>query len=550
MKLHEWEIWHVYSTFLKGPRIDPFQASQKLIESGLSVFAQTSKGEAFWLRKGRVRQGHSTVTVSRDRQQGGITLNSRDGDDTLPRGFVAQAGIQAGHLRFFEKRIFGDHSTPASYTRAFLTPFELISEELDGPIIIYPIIKLFSTGAVLISYRLTGGTEPLEFREFLAQHVNLFEKSFASVRIPPRLAEIGTQAYWESEAALPVHLRARLPKLQRGHSEAVAQRTTRLQHRGYSFPMSPFPAVDESESLSSISLTVFQSIAYLLSRPRAGLAFVIRGQRSTFELGSYWSGRPHIHLLRFSGQRASAAENLDRFSAEFGQVFLRCETSEDAAARDAIPPDTRIFDDYNALIGSVLSMWVWSTEGLQRQRSWADSDNRYLVFSNQVTVEMLEYGFILHRALFEQASAHKDRERAYSARLGLVRLRQDLREASPAGEIRDLLNAGSARMGTVELQKEIQVALSIRTEQISVRDSQTATRVGQYLVILFGLVAVPPLATELVQPMWKLLAIPRPGNEHAASIVGMGISILLVLLLVVAVRLLLPLAARRRTRKS
>jgi hypothetical protein len=48
MKLHEWEIWHTYSTYVESTDIDLADCAERLVEGGLAEFVTLRSGESFW----------------------------------------------------------------------------------------------------------------------------------------------------------------------------------------------------------------------------------------------------------------------------------------------------------------------------------------------------------------------------------------------------------------------------------------------------------------------------------------------------------------------
>ena len=51
---------------------------------------------------------------------------------------------------------------------------------------------------------------------------------------------------------------------------------------------------------------------------------------------------------------------------------------------------------------------------------------------------------------------------------------------------------------------------------------------GRAISILFGLIAVPRIAEEVLKPLWKVLALPRPKVDEDFSLLLIGISLSMV----------------------
>jgi hypothetical protein len=120
---------------------------------------------------------------------------------------------------------------------------------------------------------------------------------------------------------------------------AVRQRTRESSDDSFSFELAPWSG--EQDTLQSIALTIFHTCAYLLVGPRKGIAYILFGQPIPPSLGEYWSGRPHIHLIRFEEQLETAKENEVRHRSEFAQIIARV-WSPDVAATQHLPNDARL----------------------------------------------------------------------------------------------------------------------------------------------------------------------------------------------------------------
>jgi hypothetical protein len=133
-----------------------------------------------------------------------------------------------------------------------------------------------------------------------------------------------------------------------------------------------------------------------------------------------------------------------------------------------------------------------------------------------------------------------------AVRFQILDLRRRMREASHAGEIRDLLNAGWKEMSLPELLQDIEVGLSMRENDRRANDTNRATRIGFALTIVFGLVAVPALAEQLISPLWNLSGLPTPVNPELAKLVSILIAFLIVIPTVGVITFMSGRQSRRR----
>ncbi len=542
LNIHEWEIWHTYTTHVFVPTIDLDEIARELVESGIAVCSMMRDGRTYWSSGSNVGSGTTTVFLDPYGSYAKCEMERDVGCKAKLDGFAAEAWYQACYFRFCEQRVLGkDLPLPAPYVRVYLGECNLTSHAHSrSKVHLYPILLVYESGILVLELRTVspGSTTPLD--QFITGAVNLFRHPFDRIEAPPGLVRMATRAYYHSCRTWTLPYRAALFWFERGHDEAVRQLTRSRKSGDFAFDLAPLSKGEDTgelENLSSFALTVFHTVAFLIGRPRLGLAFILRGQKSTPELGDFWSGRPHIHVTRFENQCDTASEN-ERVHAEaFGSILLRVSSPDPAVARRSLPKDARLFEDYSAYINTGASLWVWSKQGLERSRPWnVDANRGHLVYEHQALAELLEYGFMLHRALLERVELYRGTEEVILARRALMKLQLEMSMASHFGEIRELLDYGWQQLGLPQLRSHIQEALSLRETETRESENRLTTRLGQALTILFGVIAVPALGEQVVQPLWELLGIQRPENPAAfttaANIVSLfGIGFIVALLL-------------------
>jgi hypothetical protein len=133
-------------------------------------------------------------------------------------------------------------------------------------------------------------------------------------------------------------------------------------------------------------------------------------------------------------------------------------------------------------------------------------------------MELLEYGYMLHRSLFERAVGHSRSEDVLNARRELTMLMHGISEVGHFLEIRDLLQRGWESMGIEDLQQRISESLAIRESETALGETRTTERMGRVLAILFGLVAVPPIAEDIIKPTWDYLELWQPNNPFLSKL--------------------------------
>lgn len=532
MKLYEWEIWHTYTSYIEVNQIDLEYAARRAVESGIAYLSLHRDGMTVWKGEEGIGCGESEIRLAPDSHRAVFGIESTEKNSSQPNGFAAEAWGQACYFRFNESRLFGTAMPlPHPYVRLFLGQYKLLRDDLKEGISLYPIIVLYETGVVIIEFRTISPKQELTFEDFISGAVNLFQEPFDRIEVSPGLSKLATRAWYHSDNSYKLHQRAALLFLERSHDLAVAEKTSTEKAGDFTFDLSPLSKSEEQhsfEQLSSLALTIFHTLAFVLGKPRTGLAYLFRGQRPIPEIGGFWSGRPHIHLIRFEHQQETAQENEDKHGAAFGSIMVRSEGLDENVARNHLPDNNRIYEDYACYISSALSLWVWSLSGLRQQEPWSDPNRGHLIYEHQATVELLEYGYMLHRSLWERINTYGDIDQILSARQNLLHLEQEMAEASHFGEIRDLLDRGWEAMGLNSIRSRIRESLEIREAQATIREGRISERIGRILSIIFGFIAVPPIAEQILKPLWKILKFPRPIPDDKFSLLLIFVSLLIV----------------------
>ena len=529
MKIHEWEVWHTYSTYLTNPPVDLDGAAHALIESRLAPLVLRRDGETYWREKDTCATGETLFDLTPDTTQVAISLQKTNPKDLGPVDFAGEAWLWGAQFRFCELRVFGDRPFPPDYLRAFLGEFQLKSADANYSGLAYPVLKLYGGGELLLEWRVIGPSEPVELAKFIDRGVNLYRVPFDEVKVPPGLSSWSVDAYWRRVRRWPIHWRAVIAWLQKGHDKAVEEQTSVVESGDFRFAYAPLSR-DEGhrDTLASLSQTIFATVAHVLTKPSKGWRFVLRGDASRHDVGEYWVGRPHIHLTRFDGQAPRSTETLQRCKPAFGQIIMRGTVDEQEIASDVVPADARRFEDYNALVAHHLTLWAWSLRGLEQQKPWADPNRGHLVYEHQAIAEMLDFGHITHRSMLERAASHSSIDSVLRDRLAASKLKLELSQSSPASEIRELLECTWDEMGVPGLQRLIDETLETRASQASLREARRSNLVGRRLTVLFGLIAVPPLADLVLRPLWDLLGWWAPAGVEGKSLFLMFVAVLIV----------------------
>ncbi|WP_173195959.1 hypothetical protein [Geobacter sp. SVR] len=516
MELREWEIWHTYSSTLRAREIHLESLAEMLVHEGVAQTVLHRDGLTFWRGNERVGRGTTDVNINSTGVMAEIKFQPENDQQPELSGFAREAWYQASHFRFNEKRIFHpDSDLPPPYVRVYLGQCNLVNEEEDTCIRIYPVVVIYETGVILVEFRTISPDRAIEVSDFISGAINLFQYGFQRIECSPGLVRLASRVWYHSHPRWRLYHRATLLFLERGHDIAV-KHNSRIDDEGdFEFELAPLPNAGEEERLDSFALTIMHVIAYLAIMPRKGFSFLFRGQKALPGIGDYWVGRPHIYLIDFEGQKETSEENLKAHHKVFASILARIEFQDHEIPDHLMPEDSRIFSDYNAFINKEASLWVWSLSGKRRQGQWADQNRGHLIYERQATMELLEYGYMLHHRVLEKAMELSRSMDVLDAREDLLALDARIDRISAFGEIRQLLSTGWSRFGVKGIRRQINEALAVRGQKAATKEQVIAQALTTRLAIVFGLVAVPALASQVLEPLWGWLDLPRPADKSA-----------------------------------
>ena len=271
-------------------------------------------------------------------------------------------------------------------------------------------------------------------------------------------------------------------------------------------------------------MILLNTIAGIISKPRSILGFLFRGHKELPELGTYWTGKPHIYLIKFDDQKETSSENKESHRLVFGRIMMRAESPEPDAALNNLPNDSRVFPDYSAYISSHASLWVWSLHGLRQRGSFSNINHADLIYGPQSTVELLEYLYMLHRKLLNNIETYSKADKIIQTRRDMIYLHQAMEEVSKFGEIRTLLKQGWDAMGLPSLKHRINESLKIQESMSLIYETRIRLKSNRAIAILFGFIAFPQFAYQVLKPFWLYTDISRPENESAFSLLLLAVS--------------------------
>ncbi|MEM9541441.1 MAG: hypothetical protein AAGA60_18325 [Cyanobacteria bacterium P01_E01_bin.42] len=383
--------------------------------------------------------------------------------------------------------------------------------------------------------RIISPNRSIELNEFIKKYVNIYQSNYDYALVSTAISIFALEAY-------QIYLNPRSNFLQRlnlatkrkKYEKTVKKSIQTVDTGDFEFELVPLPNADNKETITSVAQTLFTVIGSLIQRPISDTFFVLRGIPNLPEQGNYYTGKPHIHIIRHSDQLNDSLSNENKHKESFGRILARIPGGSGNFSK-FVPSNSRQSDDFSAYITSAATLWVWSKKGLESDKQWIDINRGNFIYERQVQVELLEYGFMIHKSLAEKSGELKNYLDIIETRRDLVELKSKMLETTPYGEVRDLLNKGWEEMNLAALQSQISDNLSIMESELKFLESKQGDIFRVFLTV-FGLIVSASFSKSIVSPLWKVLGFWLPSNENWSELFLIFISATLVIPFILLLR--------------
>lgn len=533
MKLMDWEIWHTYSTYFTAPIRNLDEAAESLVDNGVARCAFVSSGSIYWCDDGVTKKGNASVELSTDRRHSKINIESTSADP-----FVFESFLDACYLKFIELQQFGEgNNVQSPYIRAFVGEYWLTAE--NNRTYIYPNIKLYSSGVILVEMRILSPDEAISLERFIDEHVNLSMQAFTEVWIPPKLVYPilkGEHLYINGKVTIPQSIRFRL---QESGIQSYIESNSMLSDNGeFRFDLVPIlkrqnndklpeGLIDESSiapvTQLDLAVAIVGATCVSISASHSWPLTSFRQADIPARIGESWTCKPHIHISRHEEQKTNAADNEKSHKDSFGWVMGRLVEEPFNIGRTFLPKDSRIFNDYSAYVDLQGSLWVWSTSGVQEVIDSSVStifptQELACVFENQPKVEYLEYVYMLHLRLLNRIGQTRSSYDVFELHNDFLELKLGLRESSVFGETRDLLTNGWQKLGIPAVQEGILESIEIRKVLFSTINESRAEGLALFVAVTLGFLSLPAFASSLIEPLWSYFGLWLPLDPASSQL--------------------------------
>jgi hypothetical protein len=304
--------------------------------------------------------------------------------------------------------------------------------------------------------------------------------------------------------------------------ESIERNSQELVDRVARTVLTKHPAVPEKVHTLALTLMRVAGLVAATHRrgARRGMRLGLFGAGKPNDVGGHWTGRPHVHLIRFADQANRASDNEARFDCDFGAILARFVPQDRELGRKYLPKSSRSMDDFAVYLTEALTLWVYpSQKNSSGSEKEGDPNRDKLVHEHQVKAELLEYGYALHRRIAERATNPKaTATQLFFAERDLSGFDWSVQDTGRFGEIKDMLADGLVAFKVPALQARIAELIRVRRELAVTRAQEKSYRWTGVLTIVAGFLAVPALADVVVKPLFRRLGWWLPQNADSAQL--------------------------------
>jgi hypothetical protein len=532
MKIHEWEIWHSYSTYFSLKKsLNLEKVATNMISSGFAECVIQQDGNTF-LRTNQGYQKGKTIVDFND-VKFKSTFDTEDTEETIPTDFAKEAWGIASKFRLYEKILFRDHILlPPPNFRAYLGLTRFCSEE--NTVQTYPVVTLYETGVLLLELRIIHPNKSVELSDFIEYNVNMHNVNFDFIQCPPAISKSAPLAY-ECYTNYPSSLakRKKIIRQQLQHNNEIDKLTINEKVGDFRFNLSPLHRLPgQIENLSSYFETIRSIVGYLIGKTNSKIDQILPRINFLPETGDYWIARRQIHIIKHEFQQETSKLNEIKNKRSFGSILAGTTGKLDEAMDTFVPKDVRPFDDYSGYITSSKTLWIWSSKGKSNKENPGDPNRDSLIYENQIKNELLEYGFMVYKSFSRFLDFINNTSNVIKSRKIIQDFDNRLENISHSGEINDLIIFGWRAYGLGKIKKRIKEKISIIEMEAKYIESRRIIKISWALSVLFGFSAIPTFALLVIKPLWDFLNFPCPVNENTSNLLFVLISFVLMLIVI------------------
>lgn len=492
-KINESEIYYTYCSYLDLKSVDLETLVNKILDSRVASYI---------IEKNEIHYNSNNITkilgfeypVDSKVDLNFYPIKNVENGEEIPNTCLEAALDSLNHNRLFNQ------NPSLKFIKVYL---EKIFVEIDNKIfILEPNMTIFEDGIIVFKYKNVLDDIDLNLAEYIDKYVNLGLKAFDNVYINPYICKILATAY-NHKLKTPFYRRLEFLKEEKEHYKLVDENTHSIEINSEIINLIELTKDEFSyDNLSTLTQSLLNMFAFLLSSPNIGLKYLLLGQTKIIDNGDYWEGRPYIYLLGFTGNCLTASENNTKFEKEFCEIIERYKSDYRKEAKLGV--DVSFLEDASVFFEKSACLKVFSgqstvIEALQNNISSHDSIATYI-----------EYVYMLHRALLQKITQSHSVDDVSALRWRVNQLSSP-QPIAASGQVGIYSQEAWGKFGIENLKAQISEAILISYDEKKFENEKNDNFKNFVIASLFGLLAIPSVSKEVVAPIWTYydLYIPK-----------------------------------------
>ncbi len=483
MKILDSQIIYTFSTSFEGPILDSEILSKIFLKSGITRIVYNNSGKYFYSEKDKIHKKDVNIKMNQNQTRMHFNLEG------WPKDEYSKELLFQNHINtFFERKFFSIESNRINYKyiRFSSEPIYLLNK--DGKLLLYPTFYMYDSGIIILELRRIIDYE-VELGNFIDHFVNAsfieFDKCYGNIAVAEILKGIS-----KTTNAL----------------EDLSIDTT-----DFKFDLKEM-IFDNNLSIGKIALNLFKVIISIFN---SILENHKKLKKIRYSIGQFWSGKPHIHIIKFSEQKRKSSKNYKLYSNEFRKILFRANHNIKDTIEQVELKDLRPFDDYSCFMNSAVYLYVWSTSGIILNKEFNLNNNNGSVFSNQIISRFLDYYQMLFERALKVIEDTDDLQEIIRYQKDVYALKSDTFHNFKHGEHRDIFNFAIKELNLDSFENNLMNILELKRAESEQKRNRKIVKIGFLLTILFGLFSSGTLAKDLIIPIYlQFFNLPFISNDH------------------------------------
>lgn len=508
MQIMDWDIWHVYSTFFIEEIMPLEEIAGLLVKYDFCNNIFSSEEEIFW------KQGKNIYREAINIQKKGYERKAKVNLPYKKIDYNLEGFNQSFKMFFYESDIFNSiYFNSFTYIRCFLEPIYLYEQKSYK--ILYPQIKIYDNGVVLITYRVISSKKQISVDNFIPEYLNLYKHNFDSILLSPGLLKLIYRAFLLDEIVMGNFRGYKFGKKVNFVDEKIDSNSIVINEGDFTFNLTPIGTVLEYDVLNIDFLQgiITASLEYVLNKGKINKINRNKKGKYKFNIGNYWLGYPSVYLLKYKNQPEFSDSIIKKFGFSLSKLMARVSSIYFEETSNFFGKNLRAFKDYCVFINEALVLWVFSKKGLESDREFFDPNRGHLIYNKQVFIESILHFYLSCKRLEERSSymifSYKS---LIKETLDIIDFYKNTEKISSKGELNCFYRKAINKLGFKQLKKYTDERLKTIAEISKENRINSYRKIGLALSIFFGLLSSTIITERITIPLWVHLNLWTPSQ--------------------------------------